>query len=89
VLPGLEPLHAQVQHDADDEFVLVAHGPAKVHGHPTGRALLRTAARVELAGHVLTFIREEFADHGRPFGGRIGGEAGRQRTQPPRQDPPA
>jgi hypothetical protein len=34
---------------------------------------------------VLTFVREEYADHGRPYGGRIGGELGRQRRQPSRE----
>ncbi len=89
VLAGLLPHHAEVVHSDDDEFVLVAAGPAKVHGRPTGRALLRTAARVELGDHVLAFMREEYADHGRPYGGRIGGELGRQRTQPPRGKAPS
>jgi hypothetical protein len=32
----------------------------------------------------MTFFREEFADHGRPYGGRVGGEIGHQRPQPER-----
>ena len=36
------------------------------------------------APHRLVFFREEYADHGRPHGGRIGGEAGHQIPQPPR-----
>ena len=84
VLPGLEPHHADLEHGADDEFVLLAHGPAKVHGRQVQSALLRTGSRIELGSHVLAFMREEYADHGRPFGGRIGGELGRQRMQAPR-----
>ncbi len=34
----------------------------------------------------MSFFREEYADHGRPYGGRIGGELGHQRTQPSRTD---
>ena len=32
----------------------------------------------------MSFYREEYADHGRPYGGRIGGEIGHQRPQPAR-----
>jgi hypothetical protein len=32
----------------------------------------------------MSFYREEYADHGRPYGGRLGGEIGHQRQQPPR-----
>jgi hypothetical protein len=35
----------------------------------------------------MSFYREEYADHGRPYGGRIGGELGRQQAQPPRPVP--
>lgn len=86
VLPGLAPRHAEVHHDADDEFVLVALDPdVRVHGRRVGRQQLRTSARVDLGPRTLTFVREEYADHGRPFGGRIGGELGVQRRQPPRE----
>lgn len=96
-LPDLEPLHAEVRHDADDEFVLVnlsTPEAGRVNGEPVRQRILRTASRVELrtrsdAGAVpgvwtLSFYREEYADHGRPYGGRIGGELGRQRQQLPR-----
>jgi len=33
-----------------------------------------------------TFARDEYADHGRPFGGREGGELADQPVQPPRPD---
>jgi hypothetical protein len=58
----------------------------KVNGRPVTEALLRTGARVDVGGHHLAFVREEYADHGRPFGGRIGGELGYQRPQPPREE---
>jgi hypothetical protein len=84
-LPGLAGRHAEVHHDEDDELVLIAlEGTALVHGARVQRALLRNATRIQLGGTTLIFAREEYADHGRPYGGRIGGELGHQRTQPPR-----
>lgn len=86
-LPGLEPRHAQVRLDERDEFVLTrlgAQGSTLVNGAPVDSALLRTASRVQLGDATLSFYREEYADHGRPHGGRLGGEIGHQRRQPPR-----
>ena len=84
-LTGLEPHHAVVEHDQRDEFVITAvEGATRVHGAFVDRQLLRTGTRVEVGTHRLVFFREEHADHGRPYGGRIGGEAGHQRPQPPR-----
>ncbi len=87
VLPGLEPVHTVVQHDGEDEFVLGNLGPeARVHGAVVHAfSVLRTGARIDVGAHQLSFYREEYADHGRPHGGRIGGEAGHQRPQPPRR----
>ena len=86
VLPGLAPRHAEVRHDEHDEFVLVALDPdVRVHGERVRSRQLRTSARIELGPRALTFVREEYADHGRPYGGRIGGELGRQRRQPSRE----
>jgi len=88
VLPGLEPVHARIVHDERDEWVIKAvEGVTRVHGAPVVAQILRTGTRVELGTHRLAYFREEFADHGRPFGGRIGGEAGRQLPQPPRDSP--
>lgn len=82
VLPGLAPVHAEVRVDAGDEYVLVARDRrTSVHGQRVTEGVLRTSARIQLADTVLTFVREEFADHGRPHGGRVGGELGRQRPQ--------
>lgn len=80
-LPGLEDLHAEVVHTEDDEYVLVPHGA--VTGSVNGReeSVLRTGARVKLGDWALAFFREEYADHGRPFGGRNGGELSYQRPQ--------
>ena len=38
------------------------------------------------SGWTLSFYREEWADHGRPYGGRVGGELGRQQLQPDRDE---
>jgi hypothetical protein len=87
-LSGLEPLHAQIRHDEHDEYYLFVLGEAT--GVPlldpdlgVGR-ILRTGARIELGEWRMGYFREEFADHGRPFGGRLGGELSLQRPQPPR-----
>jgi hypothetical protein len=89
VLPGLAPIQAEVRQNDADEFTLVALDPdTRVHGERIFSAVLRTAARIELGPEprrVLTFVREEYADHGRPYGGRIGGELGHQRSQPTRR----
>jgi len=87
VLPGLAARHAEVWHDERDEFVLVRlgeRGQTLVNGAPVDTAVLRTASRVRLGELTMSFYREEYADHGRPYGGRVGGELGRQRPQPPR-----
>ncbi|NYG55753.1 FHA domain-containing protein [Nocardioides perillae] len=88
VLPGLAPRHARVRHDEHDEYVVEQlDGPVRVHGGRVESQLLRTGSRVGLGPHRLVYYREEHADHGRPYGGRVGGELGRQRPQPPRQRP--
>lgn len=86
-LAGLEPLHAVVEHDDHDELVLLdraANRTTRVNGLPVERRVLRTGARVEIGAWILAYRRAEYADHGRPFGGRIGGELGRQKPQPGR-----
>ncbi len=87
-LPGLEPLHAEVRHDDNDEFVLVrigSPGSTRVFGAPADIAILRTGCGIDLGPWHLSYAREEYADHGRPYGGRIGGELGQQRPQPSRE----
>ena len=90
-LPGLAPVHAEIRHEGDDEYVLygfdeVGGGGAREQGpgRDRGGRILRTGARIELGDWRLAYFRAEFADHGRPYGGRVGGELARQRKQPPR-----
>jgi len=86
-LPGLETLHAEIRHDDEDEFVLLRVGSTadtRVHGASVQSAILRTGSGVDLGAWHLSFFREEYADHGRPYGGRLGGEFARQRSQPGR-----
>ncbi|WP_197061014.1 FHA domain-containing protein [Microbacterium mangrovi] len=93
-LDGLDVLHAEIVHDEDDEYVLVLHGPAdETSGSPTGEVsvhaegqILRTGAQFVLGPWRFVFMRAEFADHGRPHGGREGGEGTVQPLQPPRPD---
>ncbi|GAA2172096.1 hypothetical protein GCM10009846_08680 [Agrococcus versicolor] len=88
-LEGLEGVHAEIRHRGDDEYVLHPIAPTG-GGSGTGpdalmqERILRTGARIELGGWRLAYYREEFADHGRPYGGRQGGELSLQRRQPPR-----
>lgn len=82
-LPGILESHAVITHTADDEYVLTAEGA--VTGS-TGLAdespyILRTGARIGIGPWRLVFVREEYADHGRPYGGRQGGELAYQRPQ--------
>ena len=88
-LPGLAPIHAEIRHEGDDEYVLygfdvVGGGGAAVEGRRGTGRILRTGARIELGDWRLAYFRAEWADHGRPYGGRVGGELARQRKQPPR-----
>jgi hypothetical protein len=86
-LPGLAAQHAEISHDADDEYVLSAQATdVRVNGERILHARLRTGCRIQIGEHVLVFSREEHADHGRPYGGRIGGELGHQAPQPPREE---
>lgn len=77
VLKGLAPLHAVINRSEADEYVLVnlsSGGQTRVHGRVACNVELHSGARIELGGWVLSFAREEFADHGRENGGRQGGE---------------
>ncbi len=85
-LPGLEAQHAVIEHDDRDEYVVTAvAGATRVHGAVIDHQMLRTGTRLEVGEHRLVFTREEYADHGRPHGGRVGGEVGHQLPQPPRE----
>jgi hypothetical protein len=85
-LGGLAATQALVVRDDEDEYVLVDLGAegatTLVNGVRAERHVLRTGARIELGGWRMSYWREEHADHGRPYGGREGGELSEQRSQP-------
>ena len=80
-LPGLDGVHAEIVHNDRDEYVLVRHGKVTGSFGPDSTSVLRTGSRLQMGQWCLAFFREEFADHGRPFGGRSGGEFAYQRPQ--------
>lgn len=86
VLSGLQPRHAEVRRrTADDEYFLHAvagAGATRVNGEAVEAHVLRTGTRVQLGAWTMAYAREEYADHGRPFGGREGGEFSDQQPQP-------
>lgn len=89
-LAGLRDNHAEIVHDENDEYVFYPSaqaGATTSSGRRTDGQILRTGARVELGPWRMAFFREEFADHGRPYGGRVGGELAFQKPQPPRHYP--
>ncbi|HCS60449.1 MAG TPA: hypothetical protein DIW46_03485 [Microbacterium sp.] len=101
-LADTDPVHATISHDKRDEYVLTLHGAGEMNANPrtaeTGSGvgadsgtndtseILRTGAHFTAGPWTLVFGREEFADHGRPFGGREGGELDDQAPQPVRPD---
>lgn len=91
-IPDADAVHATIVHDERDEYVLTLHGAGEMNANPTPgeegdrSEILRTGAHFTVAGWNLVFGREEYADHGRPFGGREGGELDDQPPQPARPD---
>ncbi|GAA4672355.1 FHA domain-containing protein [Frondihabitans cladoniiphilus] len=88
-LEGLDPVHARIEHTDDDEYVLThataesdQNAPVLEGAALPGEGILRTGSPVELGTWSLSYYRDEFADHGRPGGGRQGGEG---EHQPPQQ----
>ncbi len=76
-LAGLAPFHAEIRRTDGDDYVLVSFAPigaTLVHGRPVQAAELHSGTRVELGAWVMSYARSEYADHGRPNGGRQGGE---------------
>lgn len=68
-LADLEPQHAEIRHDRNDEYVYVRTGtPAAaggaVGGAPVDVSVLRTGSRIDLGPWTVSFYREEFADQG-------------------------
>lgn len=95
-LPDTDPVHAVIRHDSHDEYALDMRGEGETSANVEKAAeeerrsieVLRTGARFTLGPWRLVFMREEFADHGRPYGGREGGEFSDQQEQPERPDYP-
>lgn len=93
-LADTDPVHATVAHDDRDEYVLTLHGAGEMNASPLSAEtdggdrseILRTGARFTTGAWTLVFTRDEFADHGRPYGGREGGELDDQPSQPARPD---
>lgn len=86
VLPGLAGLHVEIVHDERDEYVVRAlDSDTRVNGVRVTEQFLRTGSRLQVGRWTLAYSREEHADHGRPHGGRVGGEFGYQQPQPPRR----
>lgn len=93
-LDGADPVHAEIRHDDNDEYILTLFGggetsviPAVVgSGVPQLTAILRAGAHFTPGPWRVVYTRAEFADHGRPYGGRQGGEGEHQPRQPPRPD---
>ncbi len=90
-LADTDPVHAEITHDGRDEYVLTLHGPGEMNAGPQSgdgvvqrSEVLRTGARFTTGPWTLVFSRDEFADHGRPYGGREGGEFSDQPPQPVR-----
>lgn len=88
-LTGLDDRHAEIRCDAGDEYIYVHLGhlaTSTVNGARVEEKSLHTGDRLRLGDWTMSFYREEFADHGRPYGGREGGEFSHQRPQqPPRR----
>lgn len=90
-LAGTDAHHATINHDERDEYVLTLHGEGEMNARSDPAddtsdrtETLRTGARFTAGPWSLVFVRDEFADHGRPYGGREGGEFSDQRAQPAR-----
>lgn len=91
VLAGTDPVHATITHDERDEYVLTLHGDGETSAASQDASgertqILRTGASFTIGEWQLVFGREESADHGRPYGGRLGGEYSDQPLQPSRPD---
>lgn len=90
VLPGTDSVHAQIVHDDFDEYELTLLGKGTMNAvsisDESRTEVLRHGAIFTIGDHTLVFMRDEYADHGAPFGGRQGGEGAHQHGQPPRPD---
>ncbi|UUT36268.1 FHA domain-containing protein [Microbacterium elymi] len=95
-LDGIGATAAEVFHDEADEYVFIPHESgetnARLRPMDTARGqdgeVLRTGARFTLGDWTFVYMRDEYADHGRPYGGREGGEGSGEPAQPERPDYP-
>lgn len=93
-LADIDAVHATITHDERDEYILTLHGEGEMNANPEAAEtydgerteILRTGARFTAGPWRFVFSRDEFADHGRPYGGREGGEFDDQPPQPARPD---
>lgn len=93
-LADTDPVHATIVHDERDEYVMTLHGHGEMNANPDAAEtdagenseILRTGARFTVGPWTLVYTRAESADHGRPYGGRQGGEFSDQPAQPSRPD---
>lgn len=81
-LPELPESAGRIVHSDSDEYVFIG---GEESAKPGQEQILRTGARVRLGPWRMVFFREEYADHGRPFGGRTAGEF--SKLQKPQFDP--
>lgn len=75
-LPGLKELHAEVRRDANDEYCLydLSGGDTTFDGgRPALGIQLHAGRRIDIGRWTLIYERAEFADHGSPYGGHVGG----------------
>jgi hypothetical protein len=82
-LPEVSAREAEIHRDAADEYVFVPVGAAasRLNGADAVQAPLHSGDRLEIGDWVMSYFREEYADHGRPYGGRQGGELSDQKPQ--------
>jgi hypothetical protein len=88
-LSGVDGHQADILRDEFDEYVFVQYSaelPSHINGQLVESSPLRTGDRIEIGPWTMTYFREEYADHGRPYGGRQGGEGATQAAQPPRSE---
>ena len=74
-----------IRRDERDEYIYVDLGseaPGRVDGQAISGKPLRTGDRIELGDWTLSYFREEFADHGIPFGGQHGSDADPVQQEP-------
>lgn len=79
-LADLPEVCGSVVHTDNDEYVFMPEGAGSEK-----EKILRTGARLSFGPWRMVFFREEYADHGRPYGGRTAGEF--SRLQRPQYDP--